>query len=102
MQIRCSTRSVILNATATHMLTQQHLPPRLTSTVKSSLFTHAHSSPLSLAARLHQCCVNHCVNNGGLLPDRPRTVKLFFSYQLPSPSAQTPALLPVSHSSFRR
>ena len=37
-----------------HMLTQQHLPPPLTSTVKSSLFTHAHSSPLSLAARLHR------------------------------------------------
>ena len=36
-----------------HMLTQWHLPPTLTSTVKSSLFTHAHSSPLSLAARLH-------------------------------------------------
>ena len=28
-----------------HMLTQQRLPPPLTSTVKSSLFTHAHSSP---------------------------------------------------------
>ena len=36
-----------------HMLTQWHLPPPLTSTVKSSLFMHAHSSPLSLAARLH-------------------------------------------------
>ena len=30
-----------------HMLTQQHLAPPLTSTVKSSLFTHAHSRPLS-------------------------------------------------------
>ena len=38
-----------------HMLTQQCLPPPLTSTVKLSLFTHAHSSPFSLAARLHQC-----------------------------------------------
>ena len=28
-----------------HMLTQQCLPPPLTSTVKLSLFTHAHSSP---------------------------------------------------------
>ena len=36
-----------------HMLTQQRLQPPLTSTVKSSLFMHAHSSPLSLAARLH-------------------------------------------------
>ena len=48
------------------MLTQWHLPPPLTSTVKSSLFTHAHSSPLSLAARLHQCHANHSryINNG--------------------------------------
>ena len=38
-----------------HMLTQRRLPPPLTSTVKSSLFTHAHSSPLSLATRLHWC-----------------------------------------------
>ena len=49
-----------------HMLTQQHLPPPLTSTVKSSLFTHAHSSPCSLAARLHRCHINcsHYINNG--------------------------------------
>ena len=41
-----------------------------TSTVKSSLFTHAHSSPLSLASRLHQCCPNysHYVNNGWIFP----------------------------------
>ena len=31
-----------------HMLTQLNLLPTLTSTVKSSSFTHAHSSPLSL------------------------------------------------------
>ena len=37
-----------------HNLTQWCLPPPLTSTVKLSLFTHVHSSPLSLA-RLHQC-----------------------------------------------
>ena len=30
-----------------HMLTQQHLLPPLTSTVKLSLFTHVHSRPLS-------------------------------------------------------
>ena len=49
-----------------HMLTHQSLPPPLTSTVKSSLFTHVHSSPLSLAARLHQCCTNHSryINSG--------------------------------------
>ena len=49
-----------------HMLTQWHLPPLATSTVKSSLVTHVHSSPLSLAARLHQCCTNHsCSVNSG-------------------------------------
>ena len=33
--------------------------------VKLSLFMHAHSSPLSLAARLHRCCTNHShyINN---------------------------------------
>ena len=41
-----------------HILTQWHLLPSLTSTVKSSLFTHAHYSPLCLAARLHRCCTN--------------------------------------------
>ena len=49
-----------------HMLTQWHLLPPLTSIVKSSLFTHMHSSPLSLAARLHGCH-SHCscyINNG--------------------------------------
>ena len=48
------------------MLTQQCVLPPLTSTVKSLLFTHVYSSPLSLAAMLHQCCVNHFhyINNG--------------------------------------
>ena len=47
-------------------LTQQRLPPQLTSTVKSSLFIHVHSSPLSLAARLHRCHTNSSlyINNG--------------------------------------
>ena len=47
------------------MLTQQCLPPPLTSSVKSSLFTHSCSSPLSLVARLHRCGANHSyfVNN---------------------------------------
>ena len=54
------------NGHTVHMLTQQHLPPPLTSTVKWSLFTHVHSSPLSLVARLHRCCTNHScyINNG--------------------------------------
>ena len=42
-----------------HMLTSRCRPSPPTSTVKSSLFTHAHSSPLSLAARLHWCRENH-------------------------------------------
>ena len=47
-----------------HMLTQWHLPPPLTSTVKSSLFMHAHSSPLSLTARSHRCHRNcSCYSN---------------------------------------
>ena len=49
-----------------HMLTQRHWLHPLTSTVKSSLFIYAHSSPLSLPARLHQCCTNYSryINNG--------------------------------------
>ena len=49
-----------------HRLPQQCLLPPLTSTVKSSLFTHVHSSPLSSAARLHRCHANcsHYINNG--------------------------------------
>ena len=41
-----------------HMLTQWRLPPPLTSTVKSSWFTHVHSSLLSLAASFHRCHTN--------------------------------------------
>ena len=49
-----------------HLLTQQHLPSPLTNTVNSSLFTQAHSSPLSLAAKLHRCHADrsHYINNG--------------------------------------
>ena len=42
-----------------HMLTQWCLLAPLKSRVKSSLFTHVHSCPLSLAARLHRCLANH-------------------------------------------
>ena len=58
MQIHCSRSLVILNVMATHAHSVVSTTP-LTSAVKSSLFTHAHSSPLSLAARLHQCHANH-------------------------------------------
>uniref|UniRef100_A0A8C4SM22 Uncharacterized protein n=1 Tax=Erpetoichthys calabaricus TaxID=27687 RepID=A0A8C4SM22_ERPCA len=59
MQTGCSTRSVILNETcrAVYMLTRRRLPPPLTSLVKSSLFTHVHSSLLFLAAR----CQSHFI-----------------------------------------
>ena len=57
------------NVHTVHMLTQQCLLPPLTSTVKLSLFTQAHASPLSLAARLHWCHSNHSyyINNGWTL-----------------------------------
>ena len=52
VSFRCSTHSHFeCDDHTVHMLTQWHLLPPLTSTVKSSLFTHVHSSPLSLAAR---------------------------------------------------
>ena len=48
-----------------HMLTQWRSLPSLTSIVKSSLFTHAHSSPLSLAARFHWHHTHwYYINNG--------------------------------------
>ena len=49
-----------------HMLTQWHLLPPPTSTVKASLFTHALFSPHSLAARLHRYPTNRScyINNG--------------------------------------
>ena len=55
-----------------HMLTQRLLLPPLTSTVKLSLFTHAHPSLLSLAARLQWCIANHScyINNGWTFSDR--------------------------------
>ena len=54
------------NSHTVHMLTQWCLLPPVTSAMKSSLFTHAQSSPLSLAASLHQCLANcSCyINNG--------------------------------------
>ena len=63
------------NGHTVHMLTQQHLLPPLTSTVKSSLFMHAHSSLLSLAARLHQNhtnCSCYMSTMVGPFLDRPR------------------------------
>ena len=66
----CSLSHFKCNGHTVHMLTERHLPPPLTGTVKSSSFTCAHSSPLSLAARLYQCCANcsHFINNGWTFP----------------------------------
>ena len=49
-----------------HMLTQWCLLSPMTTIVMLSLFTHAYSCPLSLAARLHQCCTScsHFINYG--------------------------------------
>ena len=57
-----------------HMLTQRCLPPPLTSTVKSSSFTHVHSSPFSLAARYIDVMQTILVilTTAGLFPYRPR------------------------------
>ena len=62
-----------------HMLTKWHLPPPLTSTVKLSLFTHVHSSPLSLAARLHQCHANcfHYIKNGWTFSKQTSYTQMF-------------------------
>ena len=53
-----------------HTFTQGHLLPPLTSIMKLSLFTHAHSSLLSLAGRLHLCHVNRScyINSGWTFP----------------------------------
>ena len=60
-------------------LTQWCLRPPLTSTVKSLLFTRAHSNPLSLAARLRQCGILVILTVAGLFPDRPCTLKVKWS-----------------------
>ena len=68
IQIHCSPCSVILSAAAIqHTCSVRGVYyPSLTSTVKLSFFTHAHSSPLSLAARWHRCRANRScyINNG--------------------------------------
>ena len=67
MPIHCSTLSVIwMQRHTVHMLTQWHLLPPRTHTVKLALFTYLHSSPLSLAARFRRCHANcsRYINNG--------------------------------------
>ena len=66
-----------------HMLTQWCLLPPLTGTVKSSLFTHVHSRPFPLAARLHWRHVNHShyINNGWSFPRQTSYVFICKSIQ---------------------
>ena len=56
-----------------HVLTPQHLPPPLTTTVKWSLFRHEHSSPLSLVPGYINVTrtVLITLTMTGLFPDRP-------------------------------
>ena len=75
MQICCSTSSVILNVIATQYtcwLNGVYCPP-LTSTVRSSLFMHAHSSPLSLLPGYIDAVQTVLVilSMAALFPDRP-------------------------------
>ena len=67
MQIRCFVLCHLeCDGHTVYMFIQQLLSLPITNTVKSSLFMHAHSTPFSLAAGLHQCHTNcSCyINNG--------------------------------------
>ena len=76
-----------------HMLTQQCPPPPLTSTVKLSLFTHVHSSPVSLAARLHWCGTKHsCYTNN----DWTFSGKTSYIYIPQNPESSSGAWAPCS------
>ena len=61
----CSACSVILNATATQCTCSVNGVYHPTDEYSEVVTVHAYSSPLSLAARLHQCCTNHShyINN---------------------------------------
>ena len=66
MQICCCTQSFWMRwpqGTHAHLMASTHPRHHL---IKSSLFTHAHSSPLPLAAQLRRCCSSssHYANNG--------------------------------------
>ena len=72
VQICCCACSVILNVMATQYTCSLSGVCHPHCTVKSSLFMHVHSSPVSLAARLHWCQANHScyINNGWTFLDR--------------------------------
>ena len=78
MQICCSTHSFWMqwpHSTHAHSTASTDL---LTSTVKSSLFMHAHSSPLSLASKLHWCHTNcsHYIDNGWTFSGQTLYIKI--------------------------
>ena len=88
MQIHCSTRSVILNVMATQYRCSLNgvYHPLWLVPVKLSLIMHAHSSPLSLAARLHQCHANRSryINNDWTIFRQTSYIQLQH-YQLSTP-----------------
>ena len=66
-QIHCSSHSFWMwQPHSRHAHSMASTTPPAISTVKSSFFTPTHSSPLSLAAKLHQCHTNcsRYINNG--------------------------------------
>ena len=69
---------------AVHMLTQQHLLPPLTSTVKSSLFTHVHSSHSPWLPGYTDVVqiVLVILTVAGLFPDRPHICRLLYIFIL--------------------
>ena len=73
MKIHCSTCNFECGGHTIHTLIQQHLLPPLTSTVKSSLFMHVHSSPLFLPDSYIDAMQTILIilTTVGLFPDRP-------------------------------
>ena len=67
-----------------HMFTQWHLPPPLTSTVKSLLFTHVYSSSLSWLPGYIEATQTFLIilAVAGLFPDRPHIFSSLLSIYL--------------------
>ena len=78
MLIHCPTlRHFECDSHTVHMLTQWRLLHPLTSTVKLSLFMHAHSSPSSLSARLYRYHTNSSYISNGW-PFSGQTLYVYF------------------------
>ena len=84
MQIPCSIHSIILNV----MATQYRCSSKASTTPTGQysellLFTHAHSSPLSLAARLRRCHANHScyVHNSRTFSGQTWYVHIYISFK---------------------